>query len=162
MIWSDKISQWLQGITQTYPDDIKNRFFYETSVCDLNLTNSYQENYIENDQLNSMSYDLKPFKSYFQSSTNKYVVSFYNLNQSTILIVPMPIKKLYFTTMKEFVDYATCKHQQQFWIFVAEQIINALGTFNDQLYISTHGLGVGYFHLRLDKKPKYYLTNEFK
>lgn len=29
------------------------------------------------------------------------------------------------------------------------------------IYVSTHGLGEHYFHLILDKKPKYYKTKEF-
>ena len=31
-----------------------------------------------------------------------------------------------------------------------------------KIYVSTHGLGVPYFHLRIDLEPKYYITSKFK
>jgi hypothetical protein len=48
-----------------------------------------------------------------------------------------------------------------FWKKVASEIKKYLKD-NDKVYISTHGLGVNYFHLRLDKYPKYYQTKEYK
>ena len=29
---------------------------------------------------------------------------------------------------------------------------------NSKLYVSTHGLGILYFHLRLEYDPKYYIS----
>jgi hypothetical protein len=37
MKWKDKLEQWKNGIIQTYPKNIKKRFFYETSVCHKDL-----------------------------------------------------------------------------------------------------------------------------
>jgi hypothetical protein len=68
--------------------------------------------------------------------------------------------------MKDFCDNASITHQKEFWKKVAFEIENILKSKpnnkgNNKIYVSTHGLGVPYFHLRLDKKPKYYQTKEF-
>ncbi len=45
---------------------------------------------------------------------------------------------------------------------MAEQIESCFLTSDiNKLYISTHGLGVSYFHLRICTRPKYYHTERF-
>jgi hypothetical protein len=60
-----------------------------------------------------------------------------------------------FLTVKDFMDNASVTQQGEFWKFVAIQILEYLKT-HKHVFVSTHGLGVPYFHLRLDPKPKYY------
>ncbi len=50
-----------------------------------------------------------------------------------------------------------------FWKQVSQNIINISKTLhkNEKLWISTHGLGIYYLHVRISKKPKYYITSEF-
>jgi len=62
--------------------------------------------------------------------------------------------------MKDFCDNASITQQKQFWKKVAFEIEYLLKS-NENIYVSTHGLGEHYFHLRLDKRPKYYKTKEF-
>jgi hypothetical protein len=65
--------------------------------------------------------------------------------------------------MKEFIDTASPTHQRYFWKKVACEIERQLQKSGyDQLYVSTHGLGVSYFHLRIEPTPKYYQTQEYK
>ena len=45
MLWKDKIQFWKNGNYQTYPKTIYNRFFFETYVCDKNMTNKYDEKF---------------------------------------------------------------------------------------------------------------------
>ena len=167
MLWKDKIALWKSGVYQTYPDSIKNRFFYETFVCDKNMKNKYKEKFIENKQLeNIKNEDYSSFISYINKSKsdphNKYVTSFTNLSGDSILIIPIPKNNKNYTTMKDFCDNASITQQKIFWKRVANEIEIILNrNDNDKIYVSTHGLGEHYFHLRLDKKPKYYKTTEF-
>ena len=168
MLWKDKIALWKSGEYQRYPITIKNRFFYETFVCDKNMKNKYKDKFIENKQLQYIKQDYSSFIKYIDKSktesNNQYVTSFINLSGDSLLVIPIPKKNKDFTTMKDFCDNASITQQRQFWKQVAieiENILNVNGVGNDKIYVSTHGLAVPYFHLRLDKKPKYYKTTEF-
>ena len=160
MLWKDKILLWKEGEYQTYTKTISKRFFFETSVCDKNMTNEYKNEFIENDNLEKISQDYSSFIDYIHNSTDKYVTSFNNLSGESLLIIPIPKKNKDFTTIKDFCDNASITQQKAFWKRVAIEIENILET-NDKIYVSTHGLGEYYFHLRLDKKPKYYKTKKF-
>jgi len=160
MKWIDKINNWNKGKVLNYPKKIKSRFFYETFVCDKNMNNEYKEVFIESNELDKLNEDYSPYNKYIQSSNNKYVISFYNLSGDTLLIIPIPKKNKDFTTIKDFIDNASLYHQKIFWKKVSREIKKQLKQ-NEKIYISTHGLGVSYFHLRLEKYPKYYQTTNF-
>ena len=147
-----KIIKWRNNYIQKYPISIKKRFFYETSVCDKYMTTMYNEYFIESDELNSiMVQDYQPFIKYIKKSTNRFVTSFYNKSKDTLLIIPMPKYN------KNFIDNASLGQQIEFWKYVTYEIEKILQK-NNQVYVSTHGLGISYFHLRLCNKPKYYHT----
>jgi hypothetical protein len=158
MKWKNKIDEWKTGILQTYPPDIKKRFFYQTSVIDSNLSNEYKEKYIESDRLEKITQDYDPFAEHFVSPKNKYVTSFTNLSGTSVLIVPVPIKSKNYTTIKDFIDNAPKKQQKAFWNHVAE-CVEELLKIVDKVYLNTHGLGVYYLHVRLDTKPKHYYSS---
>ena len=161
ILWKQKIKSWKEGEHQIYPGNIKKRFFFETSPCDKNMTNKYEEKFKEDDKLDKINTDdYSSFKNQIKKSNNDYVIAFNNLNGDTRLIIPMPHKDKDFTTIKEFCDNASILQQKEFWKKVAIEIEKILET-NDKIYVSTHGLGVPYFHLRLDKNPKYYSTKEY-
>jgi len=155
MKWKDKINEWSNGKVLKYPKNITSRFFYETSVCDKNMNNEYKENFIENNLLNTLKEDFSSFEEYFK---DEYILSFPNKSGDCLLIVPIPEPcSKNFTTIKDFIDNASYGHQILFWKKVAEEIKKKLKT-TEKIYVSTHGLGVPYFHLRLDIYPKYYHT----
>jgi hypothetical protein len=160
MKWNKKINDWANGIYQTYPNNIQKRFFYETSVCDKKMENEYNEIFIENNNLEKLKEDFTQFKEHIIKSKNKYTISFSNLSNDTILIIPIPKNNKNFTTLKDFIDNASKTQQIFFWKKVSNEIKKLLKKY-DKIYVSTHGLGVSYFHLRLDTIPKYYITKEF-
>lgn len=160
MKWIDKLNEWNNGRVLHYPKNIKSRFFFETFVCDKNMNNNYKEKFIENDLLNILQEDLTQFQKHIELSKNKYVTAFSNISGDSILIIPIPKKNKNFTTIKDFIDNSSINHQKFFWKRVVKEIKKILKD-NDKIYISTHGLGVPYFHLRLDKNPKYYITKNF-
>jgi len=74
----------------------------------------------------------------------------------------MPRQGRCFASIKDFIDHATLEHQQHFWKRAAKEIRKAFEKHpQGRLYVSTHGLAVPYFHLRLDTEPKYYKTGVF-
>lgn len=160
MLWIDKLNEWDKGIPQKYPIYIKNRFFYETSVINKKMDNIYKEKFIENSILDKLNENYYSFTSYINSSKNKYVSIFYNLSRDSVMIIPIPKENKNFTTIKDFIDNASITHQKMFWKIVVITIKKILKE-NDKIYVSTHGLGIPYFHLRLDKVPKYYQTKSF-
>ena len=160
MKWKNIIDNWKNGIILKYPNNINKRFFYETSVCDKYLENNYEEIFIENDSLNNLDENIYPFTEYINISKNKYATSFYNLSKDSKLVIPIPRNNKNFTTIKDFIDNASINHQKHFWKRVAKEINNMLKKY-DKVYVNTHGLGVSYFHLRIDSYPKYYLTKKF-
>ncbi len=158
MKWKTKLNEWKNENILQYPNNISKRFFYETSICNNQLTNEYNEVFIESNELEKVKeQDYSSFTEYLKSSTNKYVVSFYNLSGDTKLIIPYPRKNKQYTTIKDFIDNASQNQQKEFWKFVYFEVKDYLKT-NENVYISTHGLGVPYFHLRLCNRPKYYIS----
>ena len=160
MKWIDKLNEWNNGLILSYPTNIKSRFFYETNVCDKEMNNEYKEIFIENIKLDKIKEDFTSFKEYIDYSTNKYVTTFNNPSGDTLLIIPIPKKNKNFETIKDFIDNSSLYQQKIFWKKVAKEIKKQLKD-NEKIYVSTHGLGVPYFHLRLDKYPKYYQTKNF-
>jgi len=176
MKWKDKIAEWEKGIPQTYPSDIKKRFFYQTSPITRDMDTDYEEKFIESDRLEKINQDYDPFAEHFIKPKNKYVTSFLNLSKKSLLVVPVPLrdsqkasvpvplrdsqkanKTFNYTTIKDFIDNAPQKQQIALWKHVAK-LVKKLLKVVDTVYINTHGLGVYYLHVRLDIIPKYYYS----
>jgi hypothetical protein len=142
-----------------YPSNIKSRFFYETSVCGLDPSTSiFKETFIPAKELDEITtQDYTPFLEQIQdgSDINQIARSFYNKSGDTLLIIPYPHPTIQYPTIKEFIDSAPETIKSEFWKFVVDQIKQFILT-HGKVYVSTHGLGVNYFHLRLCTFPKYY------
>ena len=160
MIWGEILQKWLKNDYPKYPSHIKYRFFYETSPY-VNYWSTYEEKLIENHQLKAMIQNTDAFKQHIKESNDNYVTSFLNLSKSSMLVIPMPNKGKVYTTLKDFMDNAPEKQQQKFWNIVAVKAIEMNEQFG-KVWISTHGLGVPYLHIRIDTSPKYYTTRKFK
>jgi hypothetical protein len=143
----------------SYPPNIKSRFFYETSVCGLDPANSiFKQNFIPAKELDEIvAQDYTAFLEQIQdgSDINQIARSFYNKSGDTLLIIPYPHPTIQYPTIKEFIDSAPQKVKTEFWKFAADQIRQFIAT-HGKVYVSTNGLGVNYFHLRLCVFPKYY------
>jgi hypothetical protein len=146
-----------------YPPTIKSRFFYETSVCGSDPSSSvYQSRWIESPELDLIeTQDYTPFLEQIQdgSDINQIARSFYNKSGDTLLIIPYPHQTIQYPTIKEFIDQAPPETKSEFWKFVVDQIKQFILT-HGQVYVSTHGLGVSYFHLLLCTSPKYYHSQD--
>jgi hypothetical protein len=160
MLWSDKLKEWRQGIPQKYPDDFKGRFFYRTTACKKGA--KYKESYTHSPALDRIqSQDHSPFDDFFIGKKKKHAVSFYNLSGDSMMVVPVPRPGLNYMSMKDFVDNASESQQRGFWA-AAAAVVSKMVRKYEKVYVNTHGLGVYFFHLRVDTYPKYYPVKESK
>jgi len=161
MKWKDKLKEWSKGKVLKYPTKINKPFFYETSFISSNYEEEYKEKFIESDLFDNMKQNYKLFKKYIIKSKNKYVITFLNLSKTSLLIIPYPKQNKKFTTLKHFIDNSTKLQQKKFWKKVSNSIKKMLKIYK-KVWVSTHGTGVPYLHIRIDTIPKYYITNKFK
>ena len=160
MLWSEQIESWRSGNCLSYPSNIKSQFLWETSPIYKDKDTNYEEEFIICKQLDNQVNDYSSFSEHIHKSKDSNVVSFFNLSKTSKLIAPMPKNKDY-TSIKLFIDNADKEQQISFWKKIAEEIDNILIN-NDKIWVSTHGLGVPYLHVRIDTFPKYYHTKKFK
>ena len=160
MLWSEILANWENGIVLKYPKNVKGKFQWNTSVLKNDGKVAYLQTFRTNNKL-AQRQNKKDFQEYFKNSQNKYVVSFPNINKDTMLVVPMPVRGKNYATLRDFIDNASEIQQQEFWKKVAEvakKFMNEKG----KVWISVHGLGVDYTHVRISTSPKYYFDNELK
>ena len=156
MIWNELLEKWESGNYFSFPNNLKGKFQWNTSVLKNNGKSKYLEEFMVNKEL-PKSQDLSAFKEYVKKSNNKYAVSFPNPSGDTILVIPMPRANKNFATIKDFMDNASELHKKKFWQESARIIREEMKN-SKHLWISAHGLGVPYFHLRICQKPKYYFS----
>ena len=161
MNWIDILDNWKNGIFHTYPkryEGTEKRFQWNTSVLKNNGNTIFKEKYKMNNKLPKKQ-NYKAFKEHIKKSNNKYVTTFPNLNGDTILIVPIPRPGKNYATLKDFVDNAPKIQQKEFWKKVAQVSKKQMKKF-ESVWVSAHGLGVPYLHIRVCSMPKYYFDEE--
>lgn len=156
MNWNNVLDDWGKGRYYKYPDKIKNKFIWNTSVIKNNGNSKFIEKFLIHPKLPTEQ-NYNSFKSYIEQSKNKYVVSFYNLNKDTLLVIPIPRKNKNYSTIKDFCDNASVTQKKYFWKTVSKLIKNYIKK-HKYVWVSAHGLGVPYMHIRISNKPKYYFS----
>lgn len=121
---------------------------------------AFKQKFRTYDQLPEIE-NKKDFQEHIKNSQNKYVISFPNLSKDTMLVIPMPISGKNYATLRDFIDNAPEIQQQEFWKHVAE-VAKKFMKKNGKVWISVHGLGVAYTHVRISTIPKYYFDSELK
>ena len=100
--------------------------------------------------------DNQTYAEYFaRDNTGEGVVTFENLGKDALLIIPTPLSpSANYGHVAGFVRSAPEAQTVAFWSAVGAV---AQGRLSEQpMWISTHGGGVSWFHIRLDSAPKYY------
>ena len=154
-MWNDVLLNWENGIPFTYPQHL-DKFQWNTSVLENGA--SFHQSFQTNNNLPNFQ-NPTSFQKYIDNSNNKYVVAFPNLTKDCILIIPMPRKNKNYATLKDFIDNASNHQQKEFWKKVAKVSRNCMKKWG-KVWISVHGLGVHYTHVRIDSTPKYYFDNK--
>lgn len=160
MIWNDVLKNWENGIVLQYPKNVKGRFQWNTSVLKKNGNVEFKQTFRTNDKL-AQSQNKENFEEHIKKSQNKYVTSFPNPSKDTMLVIPMPFRGKNYATLRDFIDNAPEKQQQEFWKHVAKTAKKFMNK-KDKVWISVHGLGVNYTHVRISSSPKYYFDNNLK
>jgi hypothetical protein len=157
--WEDILKGWEEGEELQYPGYIDGRFFYETSLS--GPDEAYEEEFIRAKELDKLKQSYKNYQIYIKESGDSYSTSFLTPDKKAILLIPKPRKDQDYTTMKDFIDNASENQRIAFWK-AAAKIIRGEWKKGKKVYVSTHGSGVPYFHLRIEETPKYYKTERFK
>ena len=161
-LWIDVLDKWKNGHVIKYPKTIKSQFFWRTTAINKGKehSNLYIDEFVETDLLDRKQ-DFSAFKSHFPRKSHKphkprkTIVYFKNLTGDAMLIVPVPVLGKNYRYIKDFIDNASVKQQKELWRTVAIQAKKMLKT-HRQIWISTHGRGVPYLHVRIDITPKYH------
>ena len=161
MLWSEVLANWENAKPFTYPENLKTgqKFHWNTSPLTKNMDTSYNEKFKENSALPARQ-NKNAFNDKLSAAEKKgteYATAFPNLSGDTVLVVPIPKKGKSYATLKDFVDNAPMKQQQELWALVAKEAKKQVKEFG-KVWISTHGLGVPYLHVRIASQPKYYFS----
>ena len=160
VMWADVLNNWENGIVLKYPKQLRGRFQWNTSVLKNNGNTEYIETFRTNDKL-SQTQNKVDFQEHITKSHNKYVTAFPNLSKDSMLVIPMPIRGKNYATLRDFIDNSTLIQQQAFWKKVgstAKKMMHEKG----KVWISVHGLGTDYAHVRISSRPKYYFNKELE
>jgi hypothetical protein len=89
---------------------------------------------------------------------------FPNLSGDSILISPSECpKQVNYAHIASFSRNAPSKQIQMFWESVASSTLEHLKSQEKRpVWLSTSGLGISWLHIRLDSRPKYYTTDEYR
>jgi hypothetical protein len=100
--------------------------------------------------------DPDAFAEHFAgASANESVVSFPNLGNDALLVVPCPREPVSaYGHLAAFIREAPEPQKHALWQRVGEVMEQRLGP--APVWLSTAGAGVPWLHVRLDKRPKYY------
>jgi len=160
MKWNSILDNWKNNKYYKYPTYVKKKFMWNTSVIKDNGNSNFKEKFKIEDNLPEQQ-NFKAFESYINKSKSKYVTSFLNLDKDTLLIIPIPKKNKNYATLKDFCDNSSITQKKYFWKKVSKLVKKFMKN-EKYVWISTHGLGVSYMHIRISNKPKYYFDNELK
>jgi len=99
--------------------------------------------------------DPEAFAEHFRGPHSGDLVSFPNLNNDAILVVPCPLGPISaYGHLAAFVREAPQAQNHSLWRLVGEMVERRLGP--RPVWLSTAGAGVSWLHVRLDQRPKYY------
>lgn len=100
--------------------------------------------------------DTSAFKKHLKNK--KSPVSFLSKSNPPTLLVVLPNTGKNFSHIGTFYASSTLTEKRALWKKVAIELEKKLNK-SGMVYVSTHGLGVAWLHIRLSGTPKYYVTS---
>lgn len=139
-------------------------YFWETPPIKLStIDQAFEFVLVDSPQLARVKPDSSPFRQHFQSvpsSPVEEVITFPNLGNDALLVVPCPItQESAYPHIGAFVRKAPQSQQQVLWQILGKAIEENIN--NQPTWVSTSGLGVYWLHIRLDSYPKYYTFDQY-
>ena len=108
--------------------------------------------------------DPEPFAEHFAAAPPGAVIDFVNLGGDARLVVPCPGAARAgpedFGHLAAFQRSAPAAQRLELWRAVGEAVLRRLGP--RPVWVSTAGGGVAWLHVRLDDRPKYYVTAPYR
>lgn len=115
--------------------------------------------FISSPSLARMSPEPEAFADYFRPQCR--VASFENLGGDALLVAPGPAGPgLDYRHLAAFARDAPDSQQHALWQAVGEAMEARVG--DRPVWLSTAGHGIGWLHVRLDSRPKYYQHGPYK
>ena len=136
-------------------------YFWETPPISKSTANrKFEFVAIDSPKLTDIKPEPSDFQEYFASATEE-VITFPNLSNDALLVVPCPVAKIPACThIASFVRNAANSQQHSLWQTLGRAIAQQL---NEQpIWVSTSGLDVSWLHVRLDSRPKHYCFEPYK
>ena len=142
-------------------DTSMSAYFWETPpVSQSSVDRSFEFVLIDSPKLADIEPDPSDFNQYFESA-DREVVTFPNLGNDALLVVPCPIADIpHSTHLANFVRDAPTSQQHLLWQTVGRSLQQKLN--QQPVWLNTSGLGVHWLHVRLDSRPKYYNYKPYK
>ena len=178
--WNMVLSDWHNEEGQFGPgligdpifDDRVDKFMWNASYINADFSSEFKQVKKQSKKLPDKQ-ATTAFKSHIEKENkkktkNKHATSFYNLSKDTRLVIPMPRSGKNYATIAHFTTHAPVLQQKRFWKYVAKVIKQEMrkqrkkkvSAAAARLYVSCHGMGVPYFHVRISTKPKYYFAKQ--
>ena len=152
MKWNTVLDKWETGHIPTFPTNSVG-FLWKTSAITKSEKSTFKQEIIETTLLPTKQ-NISAFRKHIAASKNKNVTSFPNLSGDTILVIPMPRKGKNFAHLKLFMETAS-KLQKKALFKEVTRVARKLLCTHRKIYISTHGFGIDYMHVRIGPIPKY-------
>lgn len=129
-------------------------YFWETPPTTVaSLDAPFEWVLLESDALQRMRPDNQAFAEHFVPNT--LAATFNNLGRDSRLVAPTPAGDAStHVHLANFVRGASPAQLDSFWQLVASEFERSLDS--QPRWLSTSGLGIGWLHVRIDRRPKYY------
>lgn len=128
----------------------------------------------KSEALNRVTQNWTRFQEHIDRSDNPEVTSFFNLNKDSTLVIPMPKRGHQWScthydneirdykNLRMFLAEADLEQWYSFWQEIGKKMSESLEESDAPKWLSTHGLGVPYLHVRIDSVPKHYSFGEYR
>lgn len=136
-------------------------FYWEHPALNQNLLHqSYECIILRSQPLERLAINERAFKNYIYSS--KQVADFMNLGKNARLVIPT--KKSDAEIYNHFGKFIRLAEDGQILALFKRvgKVVQEEIKKQDYIWLNTAGLGVIWLHVRMDTRPKYYKTTEYK
>lgn len=149
-------------------------FFFECSPISRKL---YKQNapfsfyLIDAPELENVIPDNRAFDMYEKCDDETGAISTVSKSKDAVLVIPCPRMiddensadygdDRWYGTLRQFVDNSDAFSYDSLWYTVGKKLVSLLKKYRKRtLYLNTHGTAVPWLHIRIDSKPKYYISN---
>ena len=105
--------------------------------------------------------DRVTFAEFFETMEPGGVGEFPNLGGDAIMIVPSPVDETSsYSHLSSFLNSAPYSQRHSLWKMIGSAVNRSISA--EPLWLNTAGGGVSWLHVRLDRRPKYYVYSPYR